>query len=356
MPKLLTGVLHFMRDHSIGSPEPELTERFGADAVPNACAVCHEKEGAKWAREWREKWWGKTPERLADDVSLVVALREDGKSVESSRLRAAAGRSESRRFFRLTAIRALAARGEINALVPLLGDPDIEVLQIVCQALGDQPRGAAVPGLLKLLDHKTRTVRVEAAFAAVRAGARGDVFAPALLDAREMLVRQEARPIFLERIAILAEAIGQQEQMLEWVQRLLDLKRRSAVMADLLQRRARFFTEEGMHADALRLYENAAALGGPPHAYLSHIDSADSLLAVRRAPEAVTNWQFVVENADKASLAHRIASARLEAGTKDAGEEARNALRAATESAASDPAKAEILRRARWTLEALGGR
>ena len=109
-----------------------------------------------------------------------------------------------------------------------------------------------------------------------------------------------------------------------------------------------------MHADALRLYENASALGGPPHAYLSHIDSADSLLAVRRAPEAVANWQFVVENADKTSLAYRIASARLEAATNDAGEEARIALQAATESAASDPAKAEILRRARWTLAALG--
>ena len=33
MPKLLTGVLHFIRDHSIGSPEPELTERFGAALV-----------------------------------------------------------------------------------------------------------------------------------------------------------------------------------------------------------------------------------------------------------------------------------------------------------------------------------
>jgi len=352
MPKLLSGVLHFLRDHSIGSPEPELTERFGAEVAPNACTACHEKEGAKWERKWRETWWGKTPERLVEDVSLVVALREDSKSVDSARLREAAGRAESRRFFRMTAIRALVARGETEALVPLLHDSDVEVLQVVCQALGDQPSAAAVPGLLALLDHKARTVRVEAAFAAVRAGARGDVFAPALLDARGMLVRQEARPIFLERIAILAEATGRQERMVEWVQRLLDLKRGGAVMADLLQRRARYFTEEGMHEDALRLYENSAALGGPPHPYLSHIDSADSLVAVGRAPEAVANWQFVVENADKTSLSYWIASARLEVGTKGAGNEAQDALRAATKKAASDLAKAEILRRARWTLKA----
>jgi tetratricopeptide (TPR) repeat protein len=280
-------------------------------------------------------------------------LRADPKSVDSARLRAAAARVESKGFFRRSAMRALAARGEVDALVPFLADGDIEVLQIVCQAFGDQPHAAAVPGLLALLNHKTRTVRVDAAFAAVRAGARGEMFEPALADAREMLVRQEAQPIFLERMAMLAEAVGNQELLLKWVQQLLDLKDRSAVLADLLQRRARFFTEEAMHDDALRLYENAAAFGGPPQPYLSHIDSADSLLAVRRGPEAVDNWTFVTENADKTSFAYLIARARLEAANKGTGDEALKALSTAIDKAASDPAQAEMLRRARWTLRAL---
>jgi len=63
MPKFLTGVLHTARDHLIGNPEPELTERFGASQAPNACGVCHTDRSPSWAREWKETWWAPAPRR-----------------------------------------------------------------------------------------------------------------------------------------------------------------------------------------------------------------------------------------------------------------------------------------------------
>ena len=44
------------RDHTIGSPLPELTRRFG---VPNACNTCHTDESSAWAEEKVNDLWGR---------------------------------------------------------------------------------------------------------------------------------------------------------------------------------------------------------------------------------------------------------------------------------------------------------
>lgn len=164
MPKVIPGVLHFMRDHSIGNPEPELTERYGKENSPNACGVCHERESATWAREWKDKWWGPAPKGLVQNVSTIVDLRK-GLKVDSVRLAAMTEDQSSRLFFRLTAIRQLAQQHDAesrNCLLRLLSDRHEEVRQLASEGIAHDPHPEAAPALLKLLDDPCRIVRVEA--------------------------------------------------------------------------------------------------------------------------------------------------------------------------------------------------
>lgn len=166
----MTGVLHFMRDHSLASPEPELTERYGKANAPNACGVCHAEKPAVWARQWKERWWGPAPKTLVENVGIVADLRR-GLKVDGARLAAMAESREVRLFFRLTAIRHLAERrtSQSRASVRrLLFDPEDQVRQLACEAIAADPHPEAAVPLLKLLQDRVRTVRVEAAFALAR--------------------------------------------------------------------------------------------------------------------------------------------------------------------------------------------
>ncbi len=58
MPKLDLDMDMFSTDHSIGSPLPELSRRFG---IPNACNGCHEHDSAEWAEQHLQRWFGDKP-------------------------------------------------------------------------------------------------------------------------------------------------------------------------------------------------------------------------------------------------------------------------------------------------------
>jgi hypothetical protein len=354
MPRFLKGTLHFLRDHSIQSPEPELTARFGEKAFPNACTLCHDDQTAEWAQQWREDWWAPTPRRLADDVALVAALREDAESVPTATLVETAERAQSRLFFRLTAESNLAGRSDAEAraaVVRLLAADVPEQRQLACEIVGRHPDPAAAPALLKLLDDPIRTIRVEAAFALVRCGWRGgphDAIERAYREALLMLERQRHFDEFLARAAFLADVADEADEMAKLLQPLLARGAQNDVLADLLQRRARTLTERGLHADALKLYALSRGMAAGSRADLYRLDSAESLQAGGREDEANDNWQFLVQNGAPDSLPRLIAQARLDPSAENA-----EALRKAAAAARADPSMGELLRRAHYALKAL---
>jgi len=302
MPKFLTGVLHTLRDHSLGSPEPELTERFQPANSPNACSNCHRDRPVSWMRKWKEKWWRPAPRRLVDNVGLVVDLRRRA-GVATRRLAATAEDSANGLFFRLTAMQKLAEISDEEArasLRRLLSDPNGEVRQLACAGIAENPQPDAVTALLKLLEDPVRTVRVEAAYALVRCGWRGTTpaFEQVYREAVRMLERQKTFDDILERLAPLADACGRSRERAEYMMPLFRNPGRPRTMGDLLQRRGRSLAEEGNHAAALELYGQAVeqyfrSSGQPGQTLpdLLYVDHAASLYALGRVREAAADWQ-----------------------------------------------------------------
>jgi len=363
MPKFLTGVLHTMRDHSMRSPEPELTERFQAANAPNACSNCHQDRPLSWMREWKAKWWKPTSQRMVDNVGLVVDLRRRAR-IETQRLAATAEDPANGLFFRLTAMRKLAELSDETArtsLRRLLSDLHEEVRQLACAGIAEQPHPEAAAALLKLLEDPVRTVRVEAAYALTRCGWRGSTpaFEHAYSDAIKMLERQKTFDDILERLVPLADASGKNREMAEHLAPLFRNPNRPRTMGDLLQRRGRSLAEEGNHAGALDLYSQAVdqyfRTSGPSGQTLPdllYIDHAASLHALGRRQEASSDWQQLLAQARPGSVPQLIASARLASLSGVALKETQ-ALEAAVDRLKNEAWAGELLRRARWEINTL---
>ena len=335
MPKLVTGVLHFMRDHSLGSPEPELTERYGKEASPNACNLCHKAESAGWARQWKEKWWRPAERNLVQNVGLVVEMRR-GSMATSKALANLAENSEDRLFFRLTAIRNLGnRRDEISrqSLRGLLNDSHEEIRQLACMALAEDPHPEAAAVLLPLLKDPVRTVRLEAAFALVRSGWRGNnpELERSYSDAVHMLERQRSFNEILERLVPLADVLGKSAAMSEWFSVLARRSEQPWTMPDLLQRYGRLLLEAGKAQDAFN-YFNQALDGyhrlpgafGAEMEQLLFLDLADALDSLNRQSEAQSYWRYLARHSRPGSIPQKIANSRLPGET--AADERKNAL------------------------------
>lgn len=365
MPRFLTGVLHFMRDHSIRSPDPALTERFGEANSPNACNTCHKAEGAVWAREWRDRWWGPAEGTTAAEVALVVALRDDASSVPTADLAAVALRRDTGIFFRNTAARELAARprdpAARAAVRTLLGDADHEVVQTCCIGIGTRAHPEQAAALLPLLAHPVRTVRVEAAYALGRCGYRGAT--PQLErvygEALQMLVRQRRLVATMEPIVMIAQMLGRDDEAERHFNDLLQIEPYAAGRwpqsgIDLLHASARRLTDRGLHADAMSAYARARDLSGRELPELLHIDSADSMVGVGLPEHAVRNWQEVLKGWPAESAVYRIAAARLKAAEGDT-RGALAALEALAQELAREPSGGKVLHRVRYAMKSLSG-
>ncbi len=365
MPRFLTGVLHFMRDHSIRSPDPALTERFGEADAPNACNTCHKTEGAAWAREWRDRWWGPAEGAMAEEVALVVALRGGAASVPTADLARVALRAESGIFFRNTAARELAARPRDpearRAVRTLLADPDPEVVQTCCLGIGTHPHGDQAAALLPLLTHAVRTVRVEAAYALGRCGYRGATpdLERAYSDALRMLVRQRRLVATMEPIVMIAEMLGRHDEAERHFQDLLQIDPYPAGRwprrgIDLLHASARRLTDRGLHADAMSVYARARDLSGREMPELLPIDSADSMVGAGLPDQAARNWNEVLRGWPKESPIYRIAAARLQATAGDTTG-AIAALEALAAELSREPSGGKVLHRVRYAMRVVSG-
>jgi hypothetical protein len=343
MPRLLGAPLERLRDHSIRSPEPVLTERFG---VPNACSACHGDKTAAWAREWKEKWYGPADERMVADTAAVVALREGRTEGLAEVLRG----PRSPLFFRATALRAL-PRGDPAVREALLA-AEIDLVQIACEVLSERPDPLAAPALVGLLLHPVRTVRLEAAYALARMGWRGQ--AQGLReDVRALLGRQYPAAPLLVRAAWLLDALGASDEMAILLHPIAERVPEEA--APLVQRRGRALAQAGRHGEALLLYDDARERFGEPLPATIYLDSADSLWATGEEGAATTVWRHAAAKLDPASDERAVAWARL-LGVEGRGEEGRALLEPIERRLAEDPVGGDMLRRVRWSLDALAKR
>jgi len=344
MAKFTSGVLHFMRDHSLRRPDPYLTEKYGADQVPNSCNVCHADKTATWARDWREKWWGPGDPALRRDVDLIVRLRAAPAGVETLELIDTVARESSGIFFRMTALTEIirsrhAEPAAQRFLRRLLGNANVEILQHAALAQTIDPDPLAAKALIVLLEHETRVVRLLAGYALLRTGWRGGHGADATMrsvygDARAQLIRQRHRVSMLEQIALFADAVGTEAEANDYYDRILRQGggRPGEWRAMTLELVAD--AKEGRMNNLLR------------------IDFADSLAALGHLPAARKAWQDAVAAGDPRGPSFVIAKARLDA-LAGRGEQAASALRGLEKSLAADPAGGDILRRVRWSLRAI---
>ncbi len=366
MPRFMDGVLHFMRDHRIRSPQPELTERYGQENSPNACNVCHKDQTPKWAREHKESWWGVAPRRLVDDVGQVVALRKDATQVPTDALAATVARPSSELFFRLTALSELSRRIDEpqarQAIRAALTSDHVEVIQVATRALSvnPDPNPDAVTTLVGLLSHPLRTIRVSAGFSLARLGWRSAtrspitdrVWADTIAVFERQLILREASV----RAALLADALHRPDEEFQFhftrAAKLLRNKRSDPTTTQLLLRRTRRLTEAGEHQVALKQYQELLRFLGEPIPILL-LDSADSLAAVGQAALAVSNWRAILALPKPPRVLATIARARLahSAGTPDDLASARSALVQLIGELERDPIGGQSLRRAKYALD-----
>jgi tetratricopeptide (TPR) repeat protein len=363
MPKLIAGVLHFMRDHMLGNPEPELTERYGKEHTPNACGICHSDRSPRWAREWKDRWWRPAPRALIENVGLVVDLRKR-VPVDPRRIDRMAQDSNNRLFFRLTAIQELALRHDSvsrASLRRLLSDEQDEVRQLASLGIAEDPHPEAATTLERLLDDPCRVVRVEAAYALARCGWRGNSakMERAYGDALKMRERQRSFDDILERLATLADALEREKEMTEHLRLLSGRQTAIRTSGDLLNRYARVLIEEGHFQKALEFCEQSEAHYARKHGALEpmfqqrlFLDFADSLAALGRQKEALKYWEKVGTIAPQDSLAAIIAAARKMALLGQAEPE-RHEVESALGRFSDDLAVGELRRRALWTLKVL---
>ncbi len=361
MPKLMTGVLHFMRDHSLSSPEPELTEKFGKEQAPNACAQCHSQPAA-WARQWKEKWWKPADPSLIENVGTVVALRKE-RTVETKRLVNMAEGTANQLFFRLTAVDQLARRRSEEsraALRRLLSDSHEEVRQLAALGIGSDPHPEAAADLVRTLADPSRIVRLESGFALARCGWRGS--SPAMeriyQDAAGMLNRQRRFDDVSERLVVLADALEHTGEMTEHLAHLSGKTIIVQTAGELLHRHGRNLLEQGDAKQALHYlqlalehYRRAPQSVGRDRREWISLDLADTFASLGQLSDARGQWQQVTAPAGSDSLSYDIAALRLETPGKT--DLKRRQLAARVEALKSDPASGELRRRALWSLREL---
>jgi len=357
MPKFMSGVLHFMRDHSLSSPEPELTERFGKEQVPNACGQCH-SQPASWARQWKEKWWKPADRDLVQNVGTVVALRKK-MPVETKRLVGMAEHTDNRLFFRLSAIDQLARRRTAEsraALRRLLSDSHEEVRQLAALGIGSDPHPEAAANLVGILDDPSRIVRLESGFALARCGWRGS--SPAMervyRDALAMLNRQRRFDDVSERLVVLADALERTSEMADHLAYLSGRNTTLQTAGELLHRHGRNLLEQRDLEQALHYlqlareqYRQAPESVSPERREWISLDLAEISASVGQLSEAQSLWREVVARSGSDSLSYQIADFRLSRAAES--DVKRRRLMARMEELKDDPASGELRRRAMWS-------
>jgi len=192
------------RDHTFRPPAPEITARYG---VPNACTTCHDEKTPEWAAAQMDAWWGDGERRKASVTTADVMYRAGSgdatampdlarMAVDRAQgpvLRASAADYISRMLLGATGAdnaqsqtafasgaasatsrpqtKAAATPAIVNALIGAAADPEGMVRATAVKALAATGEAQKVlPALTARLIDPTRIVRVRAAEALLALG------------------------------------------------------------------------------------------------------------------------------------------------------------------------------------------
>jgi len=177
MPRSVVSIKAKIRDHGIGLPAPENTERHG---IPNACNNCHEDRTPAWAAATIDSWFPGSRARrqkLLDraDVFSRAKAGDDPNVVE--RLVAIAANESEPPLIRANAVGYLGGFPSDPRVQPALlrafASKEPVIRAIAMPQLGKLKPSrieSVTPFLVRALDDEMATVRMGAAFALMSLG------------------------------------------------------------------------------------------------------------------------------------------------------------------------------------------
>ena len=162
MPERTYMVVDPRRDHSLRVPRPDLTVSIG---TPNACSTCHADEGAAWAAEAVEAWYGPRA-TLPTHYGEVIAAARIGDPSAGAEIVTLAGDTAAAPIVRATALTLLTGYPPTTisgAIGAGLRDADPLVRLGALRALPGLPQRTAAALAFPALADTIRAVRIEAA-------------------------------------------------------------------------------------------------------------------------------------------------------------------------------------------------
>jgi Flp pilus assembly protein TadD len=150
------------RDHRLGVPRPDLSEKLG---TPNACTNCHEDRSANWAAEAIARWYPDSQRREAPHFAESFQAVRGGAIEAAPALISIAGDLAQPGIVRATALDLLARYGPAaaSAAVRAARDDDPLVRTSAVRALAVLPPEQRIAVVAPRLRDPLRAVRVEAA-------------------------------------------------------------------------------------------------------------------------------------------------------------------------------------------------
>jgi hypothetical protein len=200
MPRNVVSIKAKIRDHGIGLPAPENTERHG---IPNACNHCHQDRTPAWASATLDEWFPGSRARrqkLLDRADIFSRAKAGNDPEVVARLVALAANESEPPLIRANAVGYLGSFPSDPRVQPALlrafGSKEPVIRAIAMPQIGklEPSRVESVTAFLaRALDDEVATVRMGAAFALVSLGVRSlEGEAGVKFDAAKKLYAQRA--------------------------------------------------------------------------------------------------------------------------------------------------------------------
>jgi hypothetical protein len=177
MPRNVVSIKAKIRDHGIGLPAPENTERHG---IPNACNDCHQDRTPAWAAATIDEWFPGSRARrqkLLDRADIFSAARAGSDPEVVGKLVALSANESEPPLIRANAVGYLGSFPKDPRVQPALlrafasKEPVIRAIAMPqVGKLGPARAESVTPFLARALDDEMAAVRMGAAFALVTLG------------------------------------------------------------------------------------------------------------------------------------------------------------------------------------------
>jgi tetratricopeptide (TPR) repeat protein len=201
MPRNIVSIKAKIRDHGIGLPAPENTERHG---IPNACNNCHQDRTPAWAAGALDEWYPGSRahrQKLLDRADIFTAARAGTDPEVVGKLVALAANESEPPLIRANAVGYLGSFPSDPRVQPALlrafasKEPVIRAIAMPqVGKLGPSRAESVTPFLARALDDEAAAVRMGAAFALVTLGVQS-------LDGEAGARFEEAKKLYAARAA-----------------------------------------------------------------------------------------------------------------------------------------------------------